>query len=387
MLSILNNNGKPYVQMVTAGFSGCRAYRCDFPATAINWTEGIGVHVIEVPMPLLDNGILNATRAFMFKSPGNAVCYDMVRQLADIKDKAGFRLIADYDDQPVYIKGCISLPWEPWGPTKHKLEDDQWFIRMAPLFDAITVTNEYLARELDAITNTHNYVVLPNTVPRWLFSAPRKPQLAEDKTKFVVVGSGCPLHSTGPHKDENGKDIEGQPGDWASAEWIEFIKEGVNEGWMDYIQMGGPNWMLEDIKDKIRTLPWVPPLRFPSLISRLNADVVLAPLVDCVFNKCKSDLRLIEANVCSSAIMCSTFADGPYENAHQLCKVPQGATKDQLKEILFTLGKKDNWNEVIEYGWRNILDNGRITESDQALERYVKLFGSTPEKVVPFDIM
>lgn len=338
-------------------------------------------------MPLLDNGILNATRAFVFKSPNNRVCYDMVKQLADIKEKAGFRLIADYDDQPIHIKDEIGLPWEPWGKVDRKPDDDEWFKRMAPLWDTIMVTNEYMARELNAVTKTDNYVVVPNTVPRSMFSAPRKEPIKEDKTRFVVVGTGCPLHSMGPHKDENGEDVPGNPGDWASAEWVEWIKEGVTDGWMTYVQMGNPNWLLADVQDKIKTYPWVPPMRYGSLYSRINADVVIAPLVPCVFNRCKSDLRVIEANINSSVILASSFDEGPYEYIPELCRINQGMTSAQMRQRLFEIGKVDNWNNLIEWGWKNLLNNGRITESDQAIERYIKIFGSTPKTVVPFDIL
>lgn len=387
MLSILNNNNKPYVQFITSGFSGCRFFRCTVPCNAINWVEGLNVHCIEVPMPLLDNGILNATRAFVFKSPGNAVCYNMVKQLYDIKDKAGFKLFADYDDQPIYIRDSIGLPWEPWGKVERKPEDDHWFKDMAPMWDGILVTNEFLATELNKITNTNNYVVIPNTVPRSMFSAPRKPHITEDKTKFKVIGTGCPLHSLGPHKDEHGNDIEGNPGDWASAEWVEFIKMGVTDGWMEYTQMGNTNWLLKDIQEKIRTVPWVPPYRYGSFYSRFDADVVLAPLVPCVFNSCKSDLRVIEANVNSSVIMASSFDEGPYEYIPELCRIEQGMTANQLRQRLFEIGKVSTWNSIVDWGWSNLLDNGRISESDQAIDRYIKLFGTTPDKIVPVDIM
>lgn len=387
MLSILNNNAKPYVQFVTDGHSGCRFFRCTCPANAINWVENIGVRCIEVPMPLLDNGILGATRAFVFKSPNNRVCYDMVSELYNLKERLGFLLIADYDDQPIKLNNEIGLPWEPWGRQNRKDSDDEWFKKMAPMWDHIMVTNEYLARELNKVTKTDNYVVVPNTVPRSMFSAQRKPAITEDKKKFVVVGTGCPLHSTGPHKDENGQDVPGQPGDWASAEWVEFIKAGVKDGYIEYIQMGNQNWLFNDIQDKIKTVPWVAPYRYGSLYTRMNADIVIAPLVPCVFNSCKSDLRVIEANVNSSVIMASSFKDGPYEYLPDLCKIPQKANMTQLKERLFTIGKKDNWNNLIEWGWKNILDNGRITESDQAIDRYIKLIGSTPRHIVPFDIM
>lgn len=390
MLSILqtNQSNKPYVQFVTSGFSGCRAFRCSFVADALNWVEGIGTKVIEVPYPILDNSFLNATKAILFKSPVNKVCYEqLVKPLADVKAKMGLKLLADYDDIPCYIDGEVTLPWHPWGGEVRKPEEDEWFLKMAPLFDHILVTNEYMARKLNERTHTNNYVIVPNTVPRFLFSSPRKPAITEDKKVFHIVGTGCPLHSLGPHKDADGKDVPGQPGDWASAEWVEFLKRGVTDGYIRYTQMGNQNWLLKDIQDKIQTVPWVPPLRYGSLLARLNPDICIAPLVPCVFNRCKSDLRGIECQITSSVLMGSSFEEGPYERYPELCKIPQGYTADQLKDRLFEIGQKDNWNSIVDWGWKDLLDNGRITESDQALERYVTLFGSTPKNIVPFDIL
>lgn len=388
MISVLNNNNKPYVQVITDGFSGCRAFRISFPSYVMNWTEGLGFKVLEVPYPILDNGILNATRAFLFKSPVNKLCYEqLVKPLYDVKDKIGFQLMADYDDLPCYVSGEVTLPWHPWSGEVRKPEDDEWFLKMAPLFDKILVTSKHMAESLNKITNTDNYEVVPNTVPRFLFSSPHKQPITEDKTKFRIIGTGCPLHSKGPHTNEKGEKVEGDAGDWKSAEWVDFIKDGVNEGYIEYVQMGNNNWLFDDIKDKIKTVAWVPPLRYGSLLSRLNPDMVIAPLVPCVFNEMKSDLRIIEANITSSTIMASSFENGPYEYLPDICKIPQGSTKAELKERLFEIGKKEKWNELIDWGWRNILDNGRITESDQAIERYVRLFGATPKKIVPFDVL
>lgn len=385
-----NNINKPLIQMVAGGFSGCRAYRSSFPAYNMSWIEGLGVHPIDVPFVLMDAQVLALTRAILFKSLNGWQGLELMKTVKAAQAKFGFKIFVDMDDQPCLIDGQFGLPWKPWGPEQkpHTEEDDKPFIEIARLADKMIVTNDYMARKLNEVTHTDNYVVIPNTVPRYLFSAPRKQPITEDKKVFTVIGSGCPLHSMAPHKDPNtGEDVSGDKGDWASAEWDEFIRRGVKDGYIRYIQLGNQNWLFNDMQDKITTFPWLPPLKYPSFISKQNADIVIAPLVENTFNKCKSDLRAIEAQICSSALMGSVFEDSPYNHVHPLCQISLGFTADQLKERMFEIGKRDNWNEIISWGWNDLFTNARITESEEAVDRYMRLFVEAPKGAVSFDLM
>lgn len=384
-----NNINKPFVQFVTGGFSGCRAFRCSFPAYNMAWLEGLNIHPLETPIVLMDQQVLALTRAIVLKSINGFGGLEMVKQLKAAQQKFGFHLYVDYDDQPAMIDGSFGLPWKPWGPEvkPHTEDDDKPFIEIANLVDGIIVTNDYMARKLNEITRSNNYHVIPNTVPRYLFSTPKKPPVTEDKKVFTIVGSGCPLHSMAPHRDEKGNDVPGDKGDWASAEWDEFIRRGVKDGYIRYIQLGSQNWLFNDMQDKVQTYPWLPPLKYPSFISKLNADIVIAPLVDNVFNKCKSDLRAIEAQICSSVLMGSVFDESPYSNVHPLSQIPQGFTADQLKDRLFEIGKKDNWNAIVEWGWNDLYGNARITEMEEAVDRYMRLFVKQPKGAISFDLL
>lgn len=382
-----NNIGKPLVICVSGGFSGCRAFRSDFVANAINWVEGLNLHMIVTPVPLMDQQVLSMTRAVVLKSINGVQGLELVKQYKAAQQKFGFRLIADYDDQPCATEKGFGLEWKPWGPQDHKAEDDKPFLEIARLLDSIIVTNEFMARELNKITHTNNYVVIPNCVPRSLFSAPQRMR-DKDVTHPIVVGTGCPLHSLAPHKNEKGENIPGNPGDWASAEWVEWLVKNIKDKKIDYVQMGGNNWLLDQqVPGQYRALPWVPPMRYPSLISRLNADIVLAPLVECEFNKFKSDLRLIESQVCSSVLLGSVFTDSPYSNAHELSKVPLSMTAKDLDERMRQICDRGTFNKVVDFGWKQLIDNGRIMESDIAIDRYVKVFTEPPKGQIAFDLL
>jgi Tfp pilus assembly ATPase PilU len=42
---------------------------------------------------------------------------------------------------------------------------------------------------------------------------------------------------------------------------------------------------------------------------------------------------------------------------------------------------------VVRFGWDSLIKNGRIMESDQAIDRYVKLFAESQQNQIAFDLI
>ena len=99
---------KPYVQIVCSGFSGCRYYRSSKPAFVLNWLEpGPGFFCIETPNPLMEPGILSATRSIVLKSPAGWQALELVKQLKAAQAKFNFKIVADYDDSNMNTPDCM----------------------------------------------------------------------------------------------------------------------------------------------------------------------------------------------------------------------------------------------------------------------------------------
>lgn len=376
-----------FIQCVSGGFSGCRAYRVSFPSFIVNWREGVNNYMLETPQPLLDHSILCNTKTILLKSVSGRQGLEMVKQLCAIRAKYGIRLVVDYDDLPFSVNGEHGPSFNPFAGKDIPPEDDAATRELITYMDCVIVTNEPFKRLMERECNIDNVVVIPNCVPRSLWSKPRRKPLDRDLVKPTIIATGCPLHYMAAHKDEQGNDIPLNPGDWASAEWAEWIIDGVNGGKFNYIQMGGPNPLLEPIQNKIQTLNWVPPLEFPSLVSRLETDFVIAPIVPSTFSICKSDLRYIEAAVCSNVLFCSDFEDSPYKYAPDLSKIPQGFTKQQLQERLEQCCQKDTYNSLIDYGWDHLIRYDRISESDRAINRYMMALTGGPRNSVNWNLV
>ena len=383
-----NNPAKPFIQIVTSGGSGCRFYRASMPAFCLNWVENLGFHCIEVPSPLMEPGILGATRAIVLKSCAGWQGLELIKQLKAAQQKFGFRIVNDFDDVPFYTgeshregdSDFDAINTKTWD-EKHNLST----IEALKLCDCVTVSKEYLRKKFVS-AGASNVVVIPNAVARSMWNLERRPPLEKDLDRIHLVLTACPQHAVPAHKDEKGNDVPEQLGDYGSAEWREWVVKHVKDGDIQLTQMGNPSFLWNEIQDKVRSLPWVTPNRFASLVCRLKPDLVIAPLVPNEINRCRSDLRYVEAAVCSSAFLGSDFADSPYKDTPEICRVPQGFTVEQLDERLRQLKDRDTYNRLVAQGWDFLLKEGRIMESETCLDRYVDAWGDSGNNIA-FDLV
>ena len=383
------NPQKPFVQVVTSGGSGCRFYRASMPAFCLNWFEGIGLHCIEVPSPLMEPGILAATRAIVLKSCAGWAGLEMLKQLKAAQSKFNFRIINDFDDNCFNDKDSVRDGDSDFDAINTKSWDEkhnQSTIEALKLCDVVTVSKQYLADKF-LRHGVENVTVIPNAVARSMWNLERRAPLEKDLTKLHLVLTACPQHAVPAHKDEKGNDVSEQLGDYASAEWKEWVIRHVKDGDIQLTQMGNPSFLWNEIQDKVRSIPWVSPNRFASLVCRLKPDLVIAPLVPNEINRCRSDLRYVEAAVCSSAFLGSDFPDSPYKDTPEICRVPQGFTVEQLDERLRQLKDRDTYNKLVSQGWDFLVKDGRIMESDLCMGRYVDTWGNSGANQIAFDLI
>lgn len=382
------NPQKPFVQVITSGGSGCRYYRASQPAFTLNWFEGLGLHCIEVPSPLMEPGILSATRAIVLKSCAGWQGCELIKQLKAAQAKFGFRIVNDFDDNCFNDADSVLEGDSEFDAINTKQWDErhnETTIEALRLCDTVTVSKQYLADKFRR-HGVENVVVIPNAVARSVWSLERREPLREDLKKVNLVLTACPQHAVPAHRNEKGEDVPEQLGDYASAEWREWIVKHVKDGDVTLTQMGNPSFLWNEIQDKVRSVPWVTPNRFASLVCRLKPDLVIAPLVPNEINRCRSDLRYVEAAVCSSAFLGSDFPDSPYKDTPEICHVPQGFTMDQLDEKLRQIKDRDTFNKLINQGWEFLINDGRIMESEKCVGRYVDAWGDSSSGIA-FDLL
>ena len=378
----------PYIQVVTSGGSGCRFYRASMPAFTMNWIDGLGAHCIEVPAPILSPDMLNVTRAIVLKSCAGWQGLQLIKQLKALKNKfPHLRIVNDFDDMP-FGNNVVREGDSTFEAFAAKTWDDrhnECSMEAVSLCDVVTCTNEYLAEKLRKAGA--NVKIIPNACPKSMWSLPRRKPLEEDLKVVNLTLTQCPQHAVPEHVDEEGNFVKRQVGDYDSAEWAEWIIKHVKDGDIKLTQMGGPSFLWTEIQDKVTNYPWVPPNRYASLMCRTNPDLVIAPMVPCELNRCRSDLRYVEAAICSAAFLGSDFQDSPYAKVPELSRVPQGATMEQLDEKLRMIKDRDTFNMLVDEGWKFLIEDGRIMESDKCMNRYVEAWAMPQQNQIAFDLI
>lgn len=378
----------PYIQVITSGGSGCRFYRASMPAFTLNWVENLGFHCLELPSPILTPDMLNATRAIVLKSSAGWQGLQLIKQLKVLKNKfPHLRIVNDFDDL-CFGASCVREGDSTFEAFAAKTWDDRHndcTIEVLNLCDTVTCTNEYLAKKMRDVGA--NVKIIPNACPKSMWSLPRRKPLEKDLEVVNLTLTQCPQHAVPEHVDDKGNFVKRQVGDFDSAEWAEWIIKHVKDGDIKLTQMGGPSFLWTEIQDKVTNYPWVSPNRFASLMCRTAPDLVIAPMVPCELNRCRSDLRYVETAICSAAFLGSDFPDSPYSRVPEISRVPQGSTMEQLDEKLRMIKDRDTFNSLVDEGWKFLVDDGRILESDKCLNRYVEAWAMPEQNQIAFDLL
>lgn len=164
----------------------------------------------------------------------------------------------------------------------------------AKLCNAITVTTPALAAEMRKLTGVKDIRVVPNEVPRSFINAAlagrRSSQaIKSDKPRIGWAGG---IGHTGDLKLVS--ELYRRMGDEVQWVFMGMAPFGVNPG---------PN---------VEVHPGVSFADYPRRLGELNLDIALAPLEDNAFNRCKSDLRVLEYAAAGFPTMASDI--GTYEN-------------------------------------------------------------------------
>jgi len=192
-------------------------------------------------------------------------------------------------------------------------------------------------------------VVIPNYLPRWWVGeiydiAKQKASYSSNRNKPRI---GIPLSSS--HYDVKGIN------DWKDdlTGINNFIRNTTDK--YQWVFMGHVPKKLEDLaKDgKIEVIPGSDLLNYPrELWQRGRFQAIVTPLEDNIFNRCKSNIKLIEGwslgiPVIAQDLPCySKYTDCTFKDENEL--------QNQLDRVL---GSKARYTKMIEHN-RNIVDHG-----------------------------
>lgn len=376
-------DGKNLVLIYTGDTSGCSHVRLRYNAAWYCGHEHLGFVPVLLPFPTFDPAYLARAKAIIIQRPVSPGHVDLVKRYKALQPKFGYKLVSEFDDQVWEIDGqgipeynTASLHFDIKGTTAVCEQT-------LPLFDELIVSTEYLKRKLLERFPVKNVTVIPNVVPRFLWSYPRKQNITEDLVKPTVLYSGSPCHyrnpvparKPSPQEPQGFPGITALKGDMDNA-WCDWVIKNVKEDKIRFIVMGALPWFWEEIKDKIKFIPWADSQTYPRLVQQEHADFQIAPLVNNVFNKCKSALRHTESCAAGTILLGTVFSadkDSPYEECNDACKIPDNFTVEQIDEKFWALCKKDKYNEVLNWQYDFVNNNGYWLESNKHQNKWLEM--------------
>lgn len=97
---------------------------------------------------------------------------------------------------------------------------------------------------------------------------------------------------------------------------------------------------------------------FLPFLRKVNADFIIAPLKNNYFNKCKSDVKLIESYAVGSVFIGSMWDRSPYECGLQYSKTPT----QHIEEILELSNTPTAFESRIKQQREYLINNSRYVK-------------------------
>ena len=232
---------------------------------------------------------------------------------------------------------------------------------MMQLADEVTVTCDYMKQYYHDKTGQKNITKIPNYPPRFWLDQYDESMIEQSynkrkrKPRILYAGSGA-------HFDVD--NIVGQQDDFAHV--IKTVRKTVNK--YQWVFVGAfPNGLRDlVISKKIEYYPWTSLYEYPRLIQKLRPNLMVAPLIDNIFNKCKSDLKYIEGCAFGTPAICQDMCT--YENA-----VYKFKTGDEMVDQIDGLMKdKTTYMKAVRNG-RQLIET-RWLEHPDNIGKYVELY-------------
>lgn len=331
------------VYYVNSGLQGCYTVRCLLPLVANGWDGDQTSINLDAKTP--ENKAMAADYAdiIVFHRPDDKRKLELARLL---KQK-GKKIVFDNDDT---FK-------DDGGFKFNEYMDEE---RMKKGLEKVNTTIDSFIKEADLVTCSTSFLkeeylklnpkveVLPNCVDPFYFDEPLKNET--DKFRIGIIGSlaiTSDLELIKPIVEHFSKrsDVRivlfsmppKEKGDKITRElYSEEYKfwESVDVEWQPFV----------DMQDYYQTL------------NELRLDMMIIPRADNYFNRCKSNLKFLEASMFEIPVLAQSFSDG---------KSPYEIDPEDAKNMILV---KDNWIEAIE---KALEDKDKLKEMGKKAREYV----------------
>ena len=339
-----------------ADFSGCGFWRMIWPEHTLNAYQKAIIHGSTVMVS--DEKYYTNVKTVRIQRQATPHQLKFVKYLKGLGDKLGFKVAYEIDD----IVFHDDIP--EYNKFRGAFADDairQATTEMMQMSDEMTVTCEYMKNYYMDKTGNKNITVIPNYPPRyWLdqydeLSVEQNFSKRKKKPRVLYAGSGA-------HFDVD--NLVNQQDDFGHV--VDAVRKSVNK--YQWIFIGAFPMKLRDLvkAGKIEYHPWVNLYDYPRLVKKVRANVMVAPLVDNVFNRAKSDLKFIEGCAFGAPAICQDMCT--YENAYK--KFNNGS--EMIDQIDSVMSDKTDYMKLVRKGRQYI--ETRWLEHPDNIGKYTELY-------------
>lgn len=343
---------------------GCWYHRIATMANYINATPQFKTKVITSPLPIFDGNLLARCKCVLFQRPCSDQILSWLKHYRELQPKFGYSCVGEIDDAwwniiPDY--NMSSLTPRPWDAIEKVFSESLKYL------DRMIVTTEFMRRKLNKDYNYWNVKVIENAAPRSMYSANRKDFFRD--IPLCIIPSGLQHYrSPQPLCPQFPAGVTGLRGDYTGM-WPEFLIKEIKEQKLQLHAMADKPYFLGPVHEMIETSPWQDTPNYAAFMTRMQPDIILAPLMENDFNRAKSRLKCAEGFAIGSIVIGTTFEYSPYEVLHPCCKVPVNPTMEQLETVFKNV--REHWKEILEYQYDWINRNGEFMESVDHINKYI----------------
>lgn len=297
---------------------------------------------------------------------------EVYHKLAKELKKNGKKIVMDNDDTFLMSDVGPQHPLAQFSPDgrihkeverRHKSITE--FLEIA---DLVTASTKTLADEYRKVNP--NVIILPNCVDPDDWDTPLRNET--NKVRIGIVGSAAFEYDYLHIKDVIRKVSE--------RDDVEFVLFGLGD-----LQHRQQNKKVTEIFhqeydfwDSIKKdhFPWVKIADYPETLNSMRLDMMIIPRIENYFNKCKSNVKYLEAAMCEIPVIAQSFPDGPYEEfTHNENIIKIKDNKDWLPEIERLIKNKELRRQIGKNAFRYTIDNYNIySKAHLWLDAYSTLY-------------
>ena len=278
-----------------ADYGGCGYYRCMAPNFLLNlYQKSV---IVESTAMILDPKFYSTVEAVKLQRQATPHQLQFIKMLKEVSKQKPLKLIYEVDDVvfaediPMYNRNRDAF-------TSPEIQNS--IKEILSMMDEIVVTSEYFRDYMIEKSGNKNVTALPNYLMKWWFD--RYYNLGDlikkyDKNKKKPIVA---IFASGTHCDVANR--ANQQDDFAHV-IQHIIRTRTDFNWHFY---GSFPMAIKPFIDngQIKFFPWVQLPDFPEAMAKSGAQVTFAALQDNNFNRCKSNIKLIEAGAIGLPCVC-----------------------------------------------------------------------------------